>query len=201
MESEGLERRLSERLENIPEYRTALQLVTANSSGNIWLIGGGLSRELAALLHGGTVAEHDFDFVVERATEKVVLPKGWQVQTNKYGNPKFVKGSTKIDFIPLATVHSIKRRHLKPTIENLLSGTPFDVQSVALNTKTNKLVGELGLTAIQNKRFGVNNIEQAQFYAEKKGVELTKLIQQKAESMGFTPVTPIAESSRLAGRG
>lgn len=190
MNIKELEKAFKLRLEQNEQFQVAQNIIEKNSHGKAWLIGGALSRELAALMHGGDVAEHDFDFVVEKSVLDFSLPKGWTKKTNKYGNPKFVGAGMTIDYIPIETVHSIRRRGLTPTIENFLSGTPFDVQSIAYDIDSGKLIGSVGLQSIQNKTFGINDLEQAHIFADKKGVPLEKLIKSKAASMGFKPIVP-----------
>ena len=188
MEKNELERLFEARLQGNEWYQKALEIVKKNSAGRIWLIGGALSRELASILHGGTVNEYDFDFVVENANDKVVLPKDWRIVTNKFGNPKFIHGELSIDFVPLKNVRSILQRKLQPTIENLLSGTPFNAQAIAYDTKAGKIIGDIGLKAIYEKRFGINNLEQARYLAGLKKMPLRELLVIKAKSMGFTPL-------------
>lgn len=97
--------------------------------------------------------------------------------------PKF-----EIDYIPLNTVNSIERRGLDFTIENFLTGTPFTIQSMAYDVGNGKLVGDVGLKALKEKSFGINNLEQAEIFAEKKGMSVSELIEKKAASMGFRVV-------------
>jgi len=185
-----LTKRFVEFIENNVDYQKSLKIVRKNSKGKIWLIGGGVSRNLKSLLYGGKIsgASFDFDFIVEEVNSDLILPKGWKIKENRYRNPKFVGEGIDIDFIPIKTISSIKRRKLKPTIKNFLSGTPFTIQSIAFDTKTKKLIGELGINALKMKEFRVNDLVQAKIYASKKGIEINKLIKMKAKSMDFNPI-------------
>jgi len=170
------------------EFSLAKKIVLQNSAGRNWLIGGHLYRSLAYLLYGTLRPSVDFDFVVEEPREKTVLPVSFELKENRYDNPKFVGKTFSIDFVPLATIHSINRRRLKPTIENYLTGTPLTVQSIAYEIGTSRLIGDVGIRALLCKEVGVNNLSQAKIYAEKKGQSIEEIIRKKADSLGFKPV-------------
>jgi hypothetical protein len=169
------------------EFKLAYQVVRKNSRGKIWLIGGGLSRNLANILYGYKKENHDFDFIVETPIKKIKLEDGWKVKLNNYGSPKFIKKDLRVDFIHLDTISSIKRRKLKPTIKNFLTGTPFTIQSMAYDVGNQRIIGKMGILALKKKIFEVNNQKQAKIYASHKGLTVKKLILKKAKSMGFEP--------------
>lgn len=175
----------SELIENNENYRIAYDIVRRNSKGKIWLIGGALSRNLTQLVHGTPQESFDFDFVVEEEVENIIIPDGWEIEKNKFGNPKFVNGELSIDFVPIKTFESIIRNDLEPTIENVLSKTPFTIQALVYDTEDKKIIGDVGLEAFENKIFEVNSLEDAKILANKKGIELNELILKKAKSMGF----------------
>ncbi|MCK4997664.1 hypothetical protein KAS08_05145 [Candidatus Pacearchaeota archaeon] len=175
-------------IEQNKNYKTAYDIVQKNSIGKIWLIGGALSRNMNQLIHKTPQDSFDFDFIVEEKNDKINLPKGWTIKENKFGNPKFIGENISIDFIPMKTFESIIRNDLKPTIENILSKTPFTIQALAYDTETKKIIGESGLRAFEKKIFEVNSLEDAKILADKKGIELNDLISKKAKSMGFKAV-------------
>jgi len=177
-----------EYIEKEENYKIAYDIVRRNSRGKIWLIGGGLSRNLNQLVYGVKQSSFDFDFVVEESVDEIKLPEGWVVRENKFGNPKFVKGDMEIDFIPIKSVVYLIDRKLEPTIENVLMGVPFTIQALAFDCESKKIIGEKGIEAFESKVFEVNDLERARILAEKKGVELNDLISKKAESMGFRGV-------------
>ena len=178
----------SDYIEKEENYRIAYDIVRRNSKGKIWLIGGALSRNLNQLIHGTVQHSFDFDFVVEESVEKFDLPEGWDVRENSFGNPKFVYRDMEIDYIPIKTVRYIIEKNLYPTIENVLKGTPFTIQSLAYDTETKKIIGDVGIRAFEEKVFEVNNMERAKVLAKMKGVDLNDIILKKAESMGFRSV-------------
>lgn len=166
-------------------FMTASSIVLENSLDRIWLIGGAVYRNLAHILHGTDIPEADFDFIIEKPKEKIILPKGWVQGRNHYGNAKFLGSGFSIDFVPLENISSILRRKLAPTIENYLTGTPLTVQSIAYDIKEFMLIGNVGIKAIMEKSAEINNKEQAQIYASKKGISIEEMIKIKSESLGF----------------
>ncbi len=173
---------------NDPHYQKAFEIVRKNSTGRNWLIGGSISRLLTKLYYGFDQTDYDFDFIVEKAKDNIQLPSSFNSKINSYGNLKFVSGDISIDFVPISTIDSIKRRGLQPTIENFLSGTPFTIQAIAYDIDNNQLLGDEGLQAFSNRVFDINDAKQAKRYARKKGLDLNTLIAQKATSMGFKPI-------------
>jgi len=170
-----------------PEFKEALEIVKTNADeGKIWLTGGFLSRSIIQDLYGVPMAKDiDFDFIVEKSKSEFQLPKGWRSAQNKYGNPKFIGPDFEIDYIPLNNIHSIRRRNLESTIENYLSGTPLNVQSIAFDVSQNKVIGDVGMKAISDKVVTINNPEQAAYNAGKKGVTPADLVKNIAEQFGF----------------
>lgn len=167
-----------------PEFLEALEIVERNSSGNIWLIGGLVYRNLAHILYDVEKPETDYDFIVEKP-KKIVLPSNWKLKKNRYDGPKFVGEKFNIDFIPLSSVHSILRRKLDFTFENYLTGTPLTIQSIGYSIDDKKILGDVGLRALLDRTVGVNNLEQAEIYSFKKGRSIEEIIRRKAESLGF----------------
>jgi hypothetical protein len=180
----------SEGINSYPEYSEAVGIVKRNSSGNIWLIGGMVFRTLASQLYGLPKPEVDFDFIVENANVQIILPKGWEERKNRFGNPKFVNGEKQIDFVPLNNVYSITSRKLDPSIENFLSGTPLTIQAVVYDIINKRLIGERGIDAIKRKVVEVNDLQFAEYAAQKKEKSLNQYIREKADELGFTSIFP-----------
>lgn len=172
------------------EFHRALKIVNKNSDGRAWLIGGFIFRTIAWQLYGSPKPKVDLDFIIEKPAKKLILPSGWIAIKNRFGNPKFIKGKNRIDFIPLENVFSIKSRKIKPTINNFLTGVPLTIQAVVFDTKSNRILGDFGINAIQNKVVEVNNLFFAQYAAKKKGKILNEYIKDMAESLDFKAIYP-----------
>ena len=142
------------------DFISAKNIVMDNSSDKVWLIGGSVYRNIAHILYGADKPEVDFDFIIERPKENIILPNGWKLGQNRYGNPKFLGSKFSIDFVPLHNISSILRRKLAPSIENYLTGTPLNVQSIAYDVMKGRLAGNIGLKAIAEKIIRINNKEK-----------------------------------------
>ncbi len=127
----------------------------------------------------------DLDFIVEKPLP-IKLAADWKIVNNSYGNPKLIGPHFEIDYIPLNNINSIIRRGLDPTIDNFLSGTPLNVQSIAFDITDNKVIGDVGIKSIQEKIVSVNNKEQAEYSAKKKAVTVTELVTNIANQFNFS---------------
>lgn len=175
-------------IENDTDFREAVSLVRKNSSGNIWLIGGFLYQNLVAEIYGLTKKKaKDIDFIVEKPADKIILPNNWIKEKTGYNNPKFIKNDGLIvDLIPLNEVNSIIRRNLPVTIENYLTGTPLNIQSMVFNVDKSEIFGDIGIKALSNKIIVVNNVEEAKINSEHKKKPINQIIKEKAKALGFS---------------
>jgi hypothetical protein len=190
-----LVRHFSETAQSSPEYREAYDIVRANSSGRIWLIGGFVYRTLASQLYDTPRPEIDLDFLVENPTSRLSPPRGWEVAWNRFGNPKLLRGKDRIDIVPLDSVYSIRLRGLEPTVENFLTGAPLNVQSIAFDIEADRVVGDVGLGALRERTVAVNDLCFAEYAAKKKGLPLHEMIRKKADELRFAAVYPTTYSS------
>jgi hypothetical protein len=168
-----------------PEFKEALEIIKKNSKGKVWLIGGFVCRSIIQDLYGIPMSKDvDLDFIIEKPQE-IKVPVDWKIEKNSYGNPKLVGPIFEIDYIHLNNIHSIIRRNLKPTIENFLSGTPLNVQSIVFDVTENKVIGDIGIKSIQEKIIAINNVEQTRHRAEKKEVTSEELVKDIAAQFSF----------------
>ncbi len=183
--TENLGRILINRLRENNNFDEILSIVKSNSRGNIYLVGGTVSRTLASELYGGEQKNQDFDFVVDVLNSDLKIPKGWVVTHHKFDNPTFKKDDLEIDLFPLSDHQYIKNNKLKPTIENFLAGVPFSIQSLVFDIKNERLIGDDGIQALKNRKFKVHNIDSAKDVAKRKGISINERMLQKAKSMNF----------------
>lgn len=181
--------RFKKNIETDVAFQQARGIVESNAQGRVWLIGGTVYRSLSAILSGSVPKRTDFDFLVESANAEIQLPEGWSNEKNRFGNPKFVSEEGSIDMVPLGNVISIYSRGLDPTVENFLSGTPLDVQSLAYDLRSKTIIGELGLRAVLSGTVGINDFEMAEESASRKSLSVREYLDQKAEYIGFIPKT------------
>lgn len=156
--------------------------------GGVWFIGGFVYRNITAMLYHIPLSTSDVDIMVE-TLEDIRPPRdGWSEVKTSYGSPRYRKDNFQVDFIPLDTVVSIRRRGLPPTIENYITGVPLTVQSIAFDVRDGSLIGDISRTAIRERIIRVNDIEQARYEAGKKKKTVNQIIREKAESLNFKPV-------------
>lgn len=176
-------------VEGCAEFQEAVSIVRKNSEGSIYLIGGFVYRNIVNNLYSTPVtADVDFDFIVQATSPELSLPTGWNAVKNSYGNPKLKGPNYEIDLVLIDNIHSVIRRGLDPTIENFLSGTPLNVQSIVYDVTNNQVMGEIGISAIRTRTVRVNNIIQAQHSAGLKGKTVEELVKTVAESLQFQAV-------------
>lgn len=179
-------------IKDCKEFAEASDIAKRNSSGKIWLIGGFVYRNIASQLYNLPKPEVDLDFIIEKPVKQFDLPNGWNIEKNRFGNPKFVNDKMQIDYVPLGNIYSIQYRDLEPSIENFLTGTGLKIQSIAYSFHENKIIGSAGIDALKKKVIEVNNMHFAEYAAQKKGKSLKQYMQEKADSLHFTPVFPVA---------
>ncbi len=183
----NLDRLFIEFSETHQEYNEALKLIEKNSTGKIWLGGGFLFRNLANLLYGGEAPENvDFDFIAEFVNPTITALPGWEILKNNYGNPKFKKGRSRVDLVPLGNILSIQRRGLDPTIENYLTGVPLNIQSMLFDIRSQKLIGEIGLNALRLKNIEVNSLDSVLSTTERRHLTLDEYVTRMADELSFT---------------
>lgn len=167
------------------EFENTIEIVSRNSYGKIYLIGSRIYKGAASKLYGTAKPTGDYDFVIEELSKHIILPEGWELHENRFGNPKFTSEKLSIDAVPLKNVNSIKRRELTPTILNYLTGTPLTVQSIAYDIFEDELFGEVGIQAIIDKTVSINNQEEAKIAAQKKEMTLNDYVKKIADSLQF----------------
>jgi len=188
---EYLSKVLTKKLESNPQFIEICKFVSQNTSGNIWLIGGAVSRTLASELYNTPGVDCDFDFVTDASLKSpLVVPQGWSVSYRKFGNPTFARGNITVDLWPLSTHSYISENKLSPTIENLFKGVSYTIQAMAYDVKTKKIVGEIGIAALKDRKFAVNNLKIASDEARRKGTTVSERMTQKAKSMDFGVILP-----------
>lgn len=155
------------------------------------MTGGSVSRTLTNILYKTKIPKYtDFDFIVSRLNKKIKVPRGWQNLKNSYGNPKLRKENSEIDIFPITNILSIKRRHLRPSIKNYLSGTPMSVQSIVFDLQSRKIIGSVGLKSLLSKKIWINDITQFKIASQKGGFKKYEKLTRSAKSMNFKAVLP-----------
>ncbi len=165
-------------------FLEVLDLVERNSRGKIWLTGGYLYRNLITAIYGGETYNYDIDFIVEERSETLQVIPGWNIKINNYGVPNYERTANRVSITDIRKV--VRIEGLKSfTIENIIAGTPLNIQSMVYDLRENRIIGRKGIEALRTRLIKVNNIAQAKFYAERKSKELRDIIMEKAKELGF----------------
>lgn len=173
-----------------PMFLEVFDLVNRNSNGKIWLFGGYLYRNLIAALYGRKPYSYDIDFIVEERNEMLENVTGWNIKVNSYGVENYERMTNRTSITDIRKV--VRVEGLKNfTIEEVITGTPLNIQSIAYDLQENRIIGQRGIEALRAKLIKVNNIAQAKFYAERKGKELKDIVIEKAEELGFDYKLPV----------
>jgi len=164
-------------------YNEALSLIRQNSKNKIYLVG---SFVYKSILYGNIDSQKEIDFVVNVLNEDISLINEWKIKINKFGHPSFIKQDYQIDPIQLTKHINIVRKNLSPTIESYLVSVPLNIQSIAYDLDENKLIGNEGIKAIQNKIIKLNNKDHARYSCEHfYGYSVNDMIMRVANSFGF----------------
>jgi hypothetical protein len=183
---ELLHKKLVEIVQNLilpnKDFQEALEIVRKNSSGKIWLVGGFLYKNLAYYLYGSKKSTKDFDLVVENSNDELILPENWLIKKNHFDGLKFVNGEKQIDFIPLARICYCEG---SLNIENFLKSGGLNIHSLAYDIFDNKILGEVGIKALEQKIITSYNLEVLEEGTRRYGRTSNDMIKSKAEELGF----------------
>src|SRR3989338_7042195 len=173
-------------------YKEVLRIVKLNNKNRHWLIGGFVYRNLINLLYGTTLKKDiDIDILIEDWPKKYKTIEGWKIQSNFYGNPKFVKSKQCLDLIPLKSLYHFKAQNLKPTVKNYLGCTRYSVESIVFDTKNKKIIGPIGIKSIFERKIAINNLSSAKLSSNNRKTPIKKLLSEKAKSLDFKVVKKI----------
>ena len=179
-------------LKESPDFPEIFDIAKRNSQGRIWIIGGFVYRNIIRNIYGeiSEPEEIDIDFLIEKSSKKrdLYAPEGCDLKITDYGNPYLVRGKTRIDLNYLFSFHSIHARKLRPRFKHFFTGTPMDIQSIAydLTDKSVGVTGWRGIGAIKRKIVRINNLEEAKFEAQNRGLKIEDLVIQKAKELNFS---------------
>lgn len=180
----------NEAVEGNEYLQMAIDIIRENSKGDIYVIGGFIYRNIANLLYPNVSLTTDIDFVVTGPINKDLrIPSGCEVKVNSYGCPKFIiKDGYTVDISSLVNRKSLVSRGMDQNIYNLLTVIPLGIQSIVYDLRSRVVMGEIGMTAIDQKIVKVLDRVQALGYGIRKTKCINRIIMEKASSLGFTPV-------------
>ena len=199
-----------------------LKIGTGNSQGPLWIAGGGVYRPPIGEESGvkrATDSEGkeiiDVDIVVSQLSQKPYSPKvhGWSEWRTRFGNTSFRKNGYNVVIMDLSSFPTLAARNLKPTIENFLTTTPLNIQSIAVpigdDPYETRLIGDIGILAIYKREVKINDLREGvdralrewRYEAQNQNIDLEEFeryiiginlnplviesVKRKAEELGF----------------
>lgn len=168
-------------------FNEALNIVKQNCHGRIWLIGGYLYKNLVRFLYPECEAKaKDLDFLVEgkEMNYNMVIPNGWRIETSKFGCTRLI-GNSKIDIIDIEEFYPISAYGVSPTINNFLIYSPLNIQSIAYDVFEKKVLGDIGIHALEKKIIAVNNSEMVSDYSKILNYVSFLKLKEEADELGF----------------
>lgn len=193
----------------LTKYPEVFTMLLGNSSGKIWMMGGGVVKILSDYFHNpnhtyrldywnlcslGKFPFRDLDFIVEGLEENFWLAPSWEKKDNTFGGMKLIKSSPYrdkpiiIDIWQIYKHEPCLRNGLKPTIENVLRLSPLTTQAVAVDLREGRVLGEVGIRAIQNRTVGVYNKREMKHYCQIYNTTPDEILKKKADHYNFTPI-------------
>lgn len=189
-------------LEDFPLRDKIFQIARENSYGSrTAIIGGFVYSGIARALYNQIPAPRqsdkiDIDIVIEEKiggeNNRLRVPKKWRVTQTKYG-VSLRRDNVNVDLNYLEGFHALQQRS-NPKLEDIFPLTPLNVQAIFYDINEEKVVGDMGIEAIEKKEVRVNNSFEAQrlvdIIRKNRGEKFTldDLVQEKAERLGFNPV-------------
>jgi len=167
------------------DFQESLDIVRKNSSGKIWLVGGFLYKNLAHSLYGSKKSTKDFDLIVEKSNDKLILPENWRIKKNHFDGIKFVNREKQIDFMPLDNIYYIKTNNLNPSINNFLEGGALNIHYLAYDILGEEILGDIGIKSLGQRVISVYNLEMLKYGARLYGKNPNGIIKAKAEELEF----------------
>lgn len=186
---------------NNKNFQEAFSIAKENSGeGNIWVIGGLVYRNIVNGLYGKRGDEvYDFDFIVENPVsfEQIKLPQGWQIIRTGLGEPRFVNEHKQIDLVALDNsvnppeIKNLPKMDTTEKLENYFRRVPLNIQALAYDTDNQKVVGNVGIRAIKDKKIRVNNIDECINFCKRRKISIREFINRKINASGFEAVFPV----------
>jgi 2-polyprenyl-3-methyl-5-hydroxy-6-metoxy-1,4-benzoquinol methylase len=181
------------------DYHEAYEIVRTNSDkGKIWLVGGQVFRVILRDVYKISFTQScDFDFMVENPKHHSKIQKGdWNLIKTNFGDPRFIKNTKQIDLFNLN--HAINpyedlnlsEMSSKDKLESYFSRVPLNIQALAYDTSSKKIIGNEGMEAISKKILKVNCLEECLTFCKRRKISVRKFLNTKIKSDIFARVYP-----------
>lgn len=182
-------------------FQEAFSIARENSGkGNMWVIGGLVYRNIVNGLYGKRGDEvYDFDFIVENPVsfEQIKLPDVWEIIRTGLGEPRFVNGQKQIDLVALDNsinppeLKDLPKMNTEEKLESYFRHVPLNIQALAYDVEKKKVVGNVGIQAINDKKIQVNNLDECISFCKRRKISIREFINRKINASGFEAVFPV----------
>lgn len=190
-------------------YPQIIELILTNTYGKVWAVGGSVTKVILNhfdnkedkeefdywnLYSSGHFPFSDLDFIAEEMRSDFKAPPGWSIQRNTFGGIKLSKrsffgsNSFTVDIWKIRKHEPCTRNKVPYTIENVLMLAPLSVQSIAVDLREGKIMGDSGIDSVCNRIVKVNNLKEARHYCSIYQVSLRDFVSRKAKEYNFTPI-------------
>lgn len=160
-----------------PDTQEGYRLV-GRYGGKVLKFGSDVYARLIELIHGINLhLKRDQDFLLEMPKEGKIItpPKGWHFRYTQYGTPYLKKGLKRNDINFLSNFVE----DTEPTLENFFPLNPFNIQAIVYDFEKERIVGDIGMNAINTLVLRINNLQRAKETARRRGMKLEDLIKER----------------------
>ncbi len=152
---------------NVKKSNDIIEIVKGISqSSKIWVVGGLVYRNIVNQMYAVDENKElfDFDFIVEKIPpfDKINIPFGWKLTKTGLGDIRLIKKNNQMDIFPLDNAaltsdwHKTKDMNTIQKLESYFKRVPLTVQAVAYDVSEQKVFGDIGLRAIEDKKIEIN---------------------------------------------
>ncbi|MDO8564062.1 MAG: hypothetical protein Q7R87_03575 [Nanoarchaeota archaeon] len=160
-----------------------------HTTGPRYLVGSFIYRKLIKLLHNPDLVEpKEINYLVSKHKSKdtFILPEQWNVKHNK-GRPYISSNDgRKVTVSTLSSFHFIRDDQRGENIGNYLGYVPFNINAIAFDLQSNRIIGKSGIEAISERILRISNMDAVKHYIKKNNIDdIDRHLREKAESLGF----------------
>lgn len=160
-----------------------------HTKGPRYVIGSFIYKKLIKALYRLDLTEpKEINYLVSRHRSKdtFTLPERWKLKYEK-GNPFiYSHDDRKLTISTLSSFHFIRNGQRSESIGSYLGCVPFNINSIAFDLQSNRIIGKAGIEAISERILRVSNMEAARHYVKKNKIDkLDEHLREKAETLGL----------------
>jgi len=187
-------------ISNDKNFGEAFTIARENSlTGNIWVIGGVVYRNIVNELYKKQGEDiYDFDFIAEKPFKRdgVKVDRGWELIKTGLGELRFVNGKKQIDLVALDNaINPLEQDNIKDMsrdekLESYFRRVPLTVQAIAYDTDKSKIIGDIGIKAIERRKIEINNLDECLSFCKRRKISVREFMSRKGKDLGFEVIFP-----------